>query len=42
MSISTDEYTGKHASRRGHSILIVLILSIKTYLLLDDKVKDVC
>ena len=29
MSISTNEYTGQHASRRGNSILIVLILSIK-------------
>ena len=39
MSISTNEYTGKHASRRGTSILIVLILSIKTFIV-DAKVKE--
>ena len=40
MSISTNEYTDKHASRRGNSILIVLILSIKNIFIVDAKVKD--
>ena len=40
MSISTNEYTGKHASRRGNSILIVLILSIKNIFIVDAKVKE--
>ena len=35
-----NEYTGKHASRRGNSILIVLILSIKNIFILDAKVKE--
>ena len=39
MYISTNEYTGKYASRRGNSILIVLILSIKNMFILDVKVK---
>ena len=29
--MSTNEYTAKHASRRGNAILIVLILYIKTH-----------
>ena len=29
--LSINEYIGKHASRRGNSILIVVILSIKTW-----------
>ena len=41
MSISTNEYTGKHASRRGNSILIVLILSIKNIFIVDAKVKKI-
>ena len=40
MSISTNEYTGKHASRRGNSILIVLILFIKNIFIVDAKVKE--
>ena len=40
MSISTNEYIGKHASRRGNSILIVLILSIKNIFIVDAKVKE--
>ena len=40
MSISINEYTGKHASRRGNSILIVLILSIKNIFIVDAKVKE--
>ena len=40
MSISTNEYTGKHASKRGNSILIVLILSIKNIFIVDAKVKE--
>ena len=40
MSISTNEYTGKHASRRGNSILVVLILSIKNIFIVDAKVKE--
>ena len=39
MSISTNEYIGKHASRRGNSILVVLILSIKNIFIVDAKVK---
>ena len=39
MSISTNDYTGKQASRRGNSILIVFILSIKTFIV-DAKVKE--
>ena len=35
MSISTNEYTGKHASRRDNSILIVFILSIKNIFIVD-------
>ena len=40
MSISTNKYIGKHASRRGNSILIVLILSIKNIFIVDAKVKE--
>ena len=40
MSISKNEYIGKHASRRGNSILIVLILSIKNIFIVDAKVKE--
>ena len=40
MSISTNEYTGKHGSRRGNSILIVYILSIKNIFIVDAKVQE--
>ena len=40
MAISTIEYTGKHASRRGNSILIVLIFSIQNIVIVDAKVKE--
>ena len=40
MSISTNEYTGKQASRRGNSILIVFILSIKNMFIVDAIVKE--
>ena len=40
MSISINEYSGKHACRRGNSILIVFILSIKNIFIVDDKVKS--
>ena len=36
MSISTNEYTSKHASSRGNSILIVLIYIF----IVDAKVKE--
>ena len=41
MSISTNEYTGKHASRRGNSILVVLISSIKNIFIVDAKVPHI-
>ena len=40
MSISTNEYTGKYAYRRGNSILIVLIFIYKKTFIVDAKVKE--
>ena len=40
MSISTNEYNKKHASRRGNSILIVLILSLKNIFIVDVNIKE--
>ena len=35
-----NEYTGQHASIRGNSILIVLILSITNIFIVDTRVKE--
>ena len=40
MSISINKYSGKHPSRRGNFILIVLILSIKNIFIVDAKVQE--